>query len=119
MQNASYTKLRDGSWGIRVISIAAPVAGDQIVVTTKAGSHKMEVIGKILWSGPDKSIVGQIVTVCAVEQRARPIASVYSHSASRVCKDCGAAPTQFNRIYGNGQCRHCWLGDKEERDMGY
>lgn len=35
------------------------------------------------------------------------------------CKSCGCAPSQYNPIYRNGQCKDCWVSDKEERDMGY
>lgn len=48
---ASYTKLRDGSWGVRVQQAAAPTSGVTITVTTKAGAVKTETIGRVLWSG--------------------------------------------------------------------
>lgn len=35
------------------------------------------------------------------------------------CKDCGCTASKYNKIYKNGQCKDCWLGDKEEREMGY
>jgi hypothetical protein len=35
------------------------------------------------------------------------------------CRDCGAAPSRYRPIYRNGQCRDCYISDKEEADMGY
>jgi hypothetical protein len=35
------------------------------------------------------------------------------------CRDCGCSASRYNPIYRNGQCKSCWVGDKEERDMGY
>lgn len=35
------------------------------------------------------------------------------------CKECGCAPGRYNRIYRNGQCKDCFVSEKEERDMGY
>lgn len=46
--SASYTKLRDGSWGVRV-QASQPPSGS-INVTTKAGKVKSETVHKVLWS---------------------------------------------------------------------
>jgi hypothetical protein len=48
--SASYTKLRDGSWGLRVVG-ASPHAGATVVVRTRAGATKTETVGRVLWSG--------------------------------------------------------------------
>lgn len=46
---ATYTKLRDGSWGIRATNAVAP--GASISVTKKSGENKIENIGRVIWSG--------------------------------------------------------------------
>jgi len=46
--SASYTKLRDGSWGLRIQGSAQK--GQSVIVTKKSGETKTEIVGKILWS---------------------------------------------------------------------
>lgn len=45
---ATYTKLRDGSWGLRVQGKAFD--GQDVLVTTRAGRTVEESVGKVLWS---------------------------------------------------------------------
>lgn len=47
----SYTKLRDGSWGLRINSGQTVTPGQTITVTKKSGDTKQETVGKVLWSG--------------------------------------------------------------------
>lgn len=35
------------------------------------------------------------------------------------CRSCGAAPTRYNPIYRSGDCKDCYVSEKEEREMGY
>ena len=35
------------------------------------------------------------------------------------CKSCGCGASRYNRIYGNGICKDCYVSEKEEREMGY
>lgn len=49
---------------------------------------------------------------------AKTVGATRSYTPNR-CRDCGCTSSRYNRIYRNGQCRNCWLGDKEEADMGY
>jgi len=55
----TYTKLRDGSWGVRVEG-PAPAAGLTVTVTKKSGETKAEKIGKVLWTGNG-------VSLCSIE----------------------------------------------------
>jgi hypothetical protein len=57
MAEATYTKLRNDTWGIRVQGTAVP--GDEVEVTTKAGETKKEVVERVLWEGDG-------VTICAI-----------------------------------------------------
>jgi len=58
---ASPTKLRDGSWGTKVYQEANP--GDVFTVTTRAGkSWDVEII-RVLWTGKDKW-TGKTVSLC-------------------------------------------------------
>lgn len=46
----TYTKLRSGTWGIKVVGTA--VAGQVVTVTTKAGATRSETVATIVHSGP-------------------------------------------------------------------
>jgi hypothetical protein len=35
------------------------------------------------------------------------------------CRSCGCAASRYNPIYRSGDCKDCWLSEKEEREMGY
>ena len=82
---ATYTKLKSGAWGIRAESEAIR-NGDQIIVTKKDGSTKIEIVEAVVWRGNG-------VSVCAIGAMA---SSGYSYRASnaaprgRVCPECGS-----------------------------
>lgn len=49
--DASYTKLKDGSWGVRLTSTRpVPYPGMPVTVVTKAGTRKRETLSQILTS---------------------------------------------------------------------
>jgi hypothetical protein len=54
--NATYTKLRNGTWGAKVMS-AAVNPGDAITVTKKSGETKSEIVSKVFYRGEDIAIV--------------------------------------------------------------
>lgn len=60
---ATYTKLRDGSWGIRVAGSAR--AGATITVHKKSGETRSETVARVLWTGKD-SRSGETVSLCAI-----------------------------------------------------
>jgi hypothetical protein len=60
----TYTKLRDGSWGIRTTE--AVTAGQTVTVTKKGGETKQETVGRVLWTGDG------ITLATVVETAARP-----------------------------------------------
>jgi hypothetical protein len=78
---ATYTKLKSGDWGLRIIG-AEPATGATITVATKSGAAKTEVVGRILWSGPDRE-TGAMVHLCAIGS-----AQVQSPVATRRRKSC-------------------------------
>lgn len=96
MKTATYTKLQNGTWGIRV-TLPAPSVGESVTVTTKAGQVKTETVEKVLWQGNG-------VAICAIAQRAgnfraRPTASrYYGRNRDNECELCGR-----NRY----TCGHC------------
>ena len=60
---ASYTKLRDGSWGVRVMGKIE--AGASVTVTKRDGTTKCERVARVLWSD-------DAATVASIEQQKRP-----------------------------------------------
>lgn len=44
--------------------------------------------------------------------------SVSSFRPSR-CRSCGCAASRYNPIYRSGDCKDCFVSEKEEREMGY
>lgn len=47
--NATYTKLKDGNWGLRIQGVTDDV--DVVTVTKKSGEIKTEYVDRILWRG--------------------------------------------------------------------
>jgi hypothetical protein len=46
---ASFARLRDGSWGLRIVGEAQP--GDAVRATRRDGSSSIHIVGEIVWCG--------------------------------------------------------------------
>jgi len=91
----SYAKLKDGSWGVKVVCNApedeARVSeGLKIAVATRKGATKTEIVDKVLWKGVDQdgSVAllarvkgGRLSEDSAFRQRAR--------GSTLMCPGCG------------------------------
>lgn len=77
---ATYTKLRDGSWGIRGARLTA---GASVTVTKRDGTAKVETVGRILWTGPDGTCLATI-TASTITTASAP-----RRSGSGRCRGCG------------------------------
>lgn len=88
---STYTKLRDGSWGIRATE---PVDKGQVVsVTKKSGETSTETIRAIVWSGNG-------VWLCSVEPKAKtPV------RAEKGCGRCCRTATRTAQIWE--ECSYC------------
>lgn len=62
----TYTKLRDGSWGIR--STDKVRTGDAVTVRKQSGETKTETVDKILWTGDG-------VTLASIVRSNQPVIS--------------------------------------------
>lgn len=60
---ATFTKLKSGSWGVRVLG-AAPEVGQQVAVTKRDGTTQHVTIERVLVTGDGTSI-------CAIKQEQR------------------------------------------------
>ena len=64
------SKLRDGSWGARVMGKGQP--GDVVEVTTRNGKKFRKVVDKVLWSGKDKYTEELITLVSLYDLGSQP-----------------------------------------------
>ena len=62
----TWTKLKDGNFGIR--STVELHAGATVAVTKKSGEVSDATVGRVLWSGPDKS-TGATIWLATVAPR--------------------------------------------------
>lgn len=51
MSTANFTRLKDGSWGVRVNTETRPEAGDRILISKKDGSIVNAIIDEVQWFG--------------------------------------------------------------------
>lgn len=61
---ATWTKLRNGTWGVRVLG-EPPKRGDVITVAKRSGETGPAVVDTVIWSGVDRD-TGEPLAVCAV-----------------------------------------------------
>ena len=71
----TYTKLRNGDWGVRVEREVKK--GDKVTVTKKNGGTKTETIAAVLFT------TNEGVRICAIDQNQS------SGSGRQVCAECG------------------------------
>lgn len=83
-QTASYTKLRDGSWGIRIPGTTLPRLGAQISVETRAGARKTETVSRIVVQYDD-------AIVCAVTPSTTPARQLSQRPRYRYGSGAGSA----------------------------
>ncbi len=61
--DATFTKLRSGEWGLRVIGKARP--GDRVLARRQSGQAQIMVCGEVVWSGTDH---GDFITVTTISK---------------------------------------------------
>ena len=106
---ATYTKLKDGSWGVRAAGKLA--AGATITVTKKDGSTKTETVKSVLWTGPD-SKTRETISLCSIAQQQG------GGSSSRqpgTCVNCGGSLSPWEKQHGVRRCADCRDGGSNAR----
>lgn len=86
---ATFTKLRTGDWGIRLVG-SLPGLGDEVPVITRAGDRKTVRVAHVVWSDG-------ATHVCAIKAD-RPMPAKRAPTRRRGF-DC--------RHQSGGFCRHC------------
>lgn len=103
--SATYTKLRDGSWGLRVTG-PTPTTNQKVTVVKRDGTRKTEHIAAILWSSDG-------VHLCSISQcfsSQRPLSPQRGGSGRGVrgtwtgCS-CGSVE-EYERRSDCSSCRH-------------
>ena len=101
---ATYTKLKDGSWGVR--ASGKVTAGASLTVTKKDGSTKVETVKVVLWTGPD-SKTRETISLCAIAQsNGGSNAHSSSHRPGTCCK-CDGQLNDWERRHGVRCCADC------------
>ena len=101
----TYTKLKSGEWGVRVVGDAK--RGQTVTVTTKAGKTKTERIDAVLWHGNG-------ISLCSISRQTGRSRGARGNGRT-TCKECGR-PIQdapHRRAMG-GLCGDCAF---DEYDM--
>jgi len=87
----TFTKLRDGSWGLRGRDL---VEGQTVTVTKRSGERQTATVGRVVWRGRDGTC----------------LATKSGGSGRRVgnCRECGGplVDASHHRAMG-GLCGHC------------
>lgn len=109
---ASPARLRDGSWGARIVG-AAPAPGAVVTIKTASGKTWDATVTAIVWSGKDTK-TGEPVALCstASEPRAtsrrdpvaRQAAAATRAMGRRACRECGGEIQSWCR---GGICHDC------------
>ena len=98
----TFTKLRNGSWGVKGAGLAA---GRIVGVAKRDGSHSNVTIDKVIWT--DGKV--QIASIKQAGTRAATTAR-YSRPAGHSCECCGAPNARYARDMsgiGGYACRTC------------
>lgn len=107
---ATYTKLKDGTWGVRVAfsGKGSITAGDTVEVKKKSGEKKTETITKVLWSGNG-------VYLCAIKT------SIAVAGSGKTCAECGGPggtiPCRDSSGISGMCCRSCANGPDHGRSF--
>lgn len=98
MSTATYAKLRDGSWGIRVQGIVA--SGAVVDVRKKSGETKREIVAAVLWTGQGVSLCS--IAGSSAPRRERNDGLHYERGCGLVCDECGEAVRKGTRCWETG-----------------
>lgn len=103
MMTATYTKLRDGSWGLKVNGKAFD--GMDVIVTKKSGERVEENCGKVIWTDGQTSICRTFASECRSYQNRKNGRSGGSSSGKFECQECGDYVFRGSRCWETG-CTH-------------
>lgn len=88
---ATFTKLRDGDWGLRIVGPHAVEPGQTVTVTKKSGETSTERVGEVIWSdgkGVTLAKIAARVTTPAAPRYAAPSRPAATRGKMRICGYC-------------------------------
>jgi hypothetical protein len=94
---ATYTKLRDGTWGLRGAGLTA---GRAVTVRKKSGETRQETVGRVLWTGPDGTCLATMVSSSAPAPQRH--SDGRRNGGRRECDECGDYVTPGTRCWETG-----------------
>ena len=94
---ATYTKLRNGSWGVRVDG--SVTVGQVVTVEKRSGEQKSERIERVLWTGDG-------ISLCAIAASERP-SNTTSSRRSRRGTWTGCSCGSVEEYERDGDCASC------------
>ena len=102
---ATYSKLKNGSWGIRVVGYV-PGVGTSVTVRKKDGSEKEETVEAVVWSGTSD---GKPIALCSIKQKtpqaktsARSNEPRLRRNGTYECEECGDYVRPGTRCWETG-----------------
>jgi len=102
---ATYTKLRDGSWGIRAQEPLT--AGQAVTVAKRDGTTQTETVDKIVWTGEDGTT---LATIQPRRKAASASSARRSHAETKTCWECGLPFTRAHARANDGDWQDSYCG---------
>ena len=104
MANATWSKLKDGSWGVRGEAL---LPGSSVTVTRKDGSKSVVVVGSIVWADPNSTLVLATVETAPSKPKSNPQAAPAPRRSNprrgwRPCGYPGCNPNYCDECDGEG-----------------
>lgn len=99
--SATYSKLRDGSWGLRITGRVTP--GEQVTVTKRSGETRTETVRHIIWQAPDGTVtLAAIQKGGAAPRRNNPAELDRAENRAYTCDECGDFVVPGTRCWETG-----------------
>ena len=113
---ASYTRLRSGDWGLRIIGDVEP--GDRVLATRQSGQSQLLTVGEVVFKGQDR---GTFVTVSTIGRALRTAGETETCACGGTgvradgepcCGGCqqGASSDPVGKIASSGELQEGLLG---------
>ena len=103
----SFTKMKDGTWGVRIESESVK-AGSTWLVTKKSGQSSTETVDKVVWHGNG-------VSLCTIRTTSSAAKTTYAAPAQGTCVVCGGRLSAWEKSHGVRRCVDCRDGGGNAR----
>ncbi len=99
--NATFKKLKDGNWGLRVTG-GVPAEGQAVVVSKSDGSRPTKIVAKVLWKGDDGTCLCSIAPDAPKPAQGSAAPARKGRSNWRPCGYPGCNPSYCDECDGRG-----------------